>query len=201
MNTPPRKAANATFLSVMDAIHSRRSVRNYLPDKLDPRVLRSLLDAAVQAPTAMHEEPWGFVVIEDVRLLDRLAASARQWAELKAQGASSREARMVVDLLEQPGFSIFHNARTLVVIYSRFAGPFVVADCWLAAENFLLAACSKGLGTCIIGLIVPVLNTPEWRAELKVPAGATAIAPIVIGMPAAVTPPVSRQPPVILSWN
>lgn len=48
-------------VSVLDAIHERRSVRAYSPQRLDQAtVRRKLLDAAVWAPTAVHEEPWAF---------------------------------------------------------------------------------------------------------------------------------------------
>jgi hypothetical protein len=44
------------------------------------------------------------------------------------------------------------------------------------------------------------LNTPEWKAKLKIPAEMTAIAPMIVGVPAGLTPPVSRKPPEIISW-
>jgi nitroreductase len=65
-------------MSAMDAIYHRRSVRDYAPEKIDQNVIRSLLDAAVHAPTAMHEEPWSFAVIQDKKLLDRLSESAKK---------------------------------------------------------------------------------------------------------------------------
>lgn len=68
-----------------------------------------------------------------------------------------------------------------------------MADCWLAAENLLLAAYAQGLGTCVIGFAVSALNTPEWKAELKIPAEMTAVAPMIVGVPAGVTPPVPPQ--------
>ena len=58
-------------MSVMDAIYHRRAVRNYTPRTIARAVLRKLLDAAVHAPTAMHEEPWSFAVIQDKALLNR----------------------------------------------------------------------------------------------------------------------------------
>jgi nitroreductase len=103
-------------------------------------------------------------------------------------------------VVDKPDFHVFYNAGTLIVIYSKKQGPFVVADCWLAAENLLLSACAQGLGTCVIGFAVSALNTPEWRAELKIPTEMTAIAPMIVGVPAGETPPVSRNAPEILSW-
>ncbi|HVC20081.1 MAG TPA: nitroreductase family protein, partial [Vicinamibacterales bacterium] len=60
-------------MNVMDAIYGHRSVRSYTGDLLDRSVVRSLLDAAVRAPTAMHAEPWMFVVVQDGRLLEQLS--------------------------------------------------------------------------------------------------------------------------------
>lgn len=103
--------------------------------------------------------------------------------------------------LDTPDFNIFYDAGTLVVIWAKPMGPFVAADCWLAAQNLMLAACAKGLGTCVIGFAVGALNTPEWKAHLGVPAEWTAIAPIIVGAPAGSTPPVPRKKPEIVSWR
>lgn len=191
----------AASMSVMDAIHQRRSVRNYTPRTIEQTVIRTLLDAAVLAPTAMHEEPWSFSVIQDKKLLDRLSESAKKLVRNEAQGSDSHQAKHTLHVVDKPDFHVFYNAGTLIVIYSKIQGPFVVADCWLAAENLLLAACSQGLGTCIIGFAVSALNTPEWKAELKIPAEMTAIAPIIVGVPAGETPPVPRKPPEIIIWK
>jgi len=37
--------------------------------------------------------------------------------------------------MANPEFSIFYDASTLIVICARPMGPFVAADCWLAAET------------------------------------------------------------------
>jgi nitroreductase len=56
----------------MEAIQQRRSVRSFTAQTLDRGTLQSLLAAAVRAPTAMDQEPWAFVVIQDASVLDRL---------------------------------------------------------------------------------------------------------------------------------
>ena len=187
-------------MSVMDAIYHRRSVRNYAPGKIDQTIIRSLLDAAVHAPTAMHEEPWSFAVIQDKKLLDRLSESAKKLVRNEAQGSDTDRAKHTLHVVDKPDFHVFYNAGTLIVIYSKLEGQFVVADCWLAAENLLLGAYAQGLGTCVIGFAVTTLNTPEWKAELKIPAGMTAIAPVILGVPAGETPTVPRKPAEIHTW-
>jgi nitroreductase len=188
-------------MSVMDAIHHRHAVRDYTSQKIDKDAIRTLLDAAVHAPTAMHEEPWAFVVIQDKSLLNRLSDNVK---ELLAGGTdpihpphgSPSHGRFTT-----PEFNAFYNAGTLIVICGKPLGPFVVSDCWLAAENLMLAACASGLGTCPIGLAVTALNTPRWKKEFNIPTEMTAFAPIIVGVPASVTPSSVRKEPEVLIWK
>ena len=198
MITPSKVVNSERSLSVMDAIYRRRAVRNYASQPVDADTIRALLDAAVHAPTALHEEPWAFAVIQDRNLLDRLSDSVKETARHEAQGAQDTH---LARLLSHSDFHVFHGAGTLIVLYGKFPGPFVVADCWLAAENLMLAACARGLGTCVIGSAVPALNTPAWKTELQIPAAMTAVAPIIVGVPAGETPPVPRKLPEILAWK
>jgi nitroreductase len=201
MTKHPKAANPEVAMSAMDAIYRRRSVRNYTPRTIGQDVIRALLDAAVHAPTAMHEEPWSFAVIQDKNLLNRLSESAKERVRSEAQGSDSDHAKHSLELVNKPDFHVFYNAGTLIVICGKFQGPYVVADCWLAAENLMLAACAKGLGTCVIGFAVSALNTPEWKAELSIPVEMTAIAPVIVGVPAGETPPVPRKEPEIIAWK
>ena len=192
--------AKAT-LSAMDVLYGRRAVRDYLPESIDQNTIRALLDAAVHAPTAMHEEPWSFVIIQDRKRLNRLSENAKEQVRIDMRGSKSAQAEHMLELVNDPDFHLFYNAGTLIVICSNNQGTTGIADSWLAAENLMLAACAKGLGTCVIGLAISVLNTPEWKAELDIPAGTAAIAPIIVGVPAGKTAVSARKPPKILAWK
>jgi nitroreductase len=194
-------ATGETELSVMNAIHERRSVRSYSPQRLDQATIRNLLDAAVWAPTAVHEEPWAFVIVQDMAALKRLSDRAKAIFAADARRAHPDQATHLLEILAQPDFNIFYNAGTLIIICGRPKGPFVVADCWLGAENLMLAAHAMRLGSCVIGFAVPALNTPEIKAELGIPADCTAIAPIIVGVPSGETPRTTRKDPEILTWK
>lgn len=195
-------------LSALDAIFMRRSVRAYTPQKLDESTIRALLDAAVQAPTAMHMEPWAFVVIQDEATLKRYSDRAKvSWAK---EAAKYRDLHAGVDAATEsafakrfasPDFCVFYDASTLIVICAKPTGPFVVADCWLAAENLMLAACALGLGTCCIGSAIPALNSPEAKSELGIPPDVDAVAPIIMGVPSGPAIEVPRKDPHILYWK
>src|SRR5581483_8927644 len=118
--------AVAHELSALDAIYHRRAVRAYRPDPVDDATIQRLLDAAVHAPTAMHEEPWSFVVVQDRATLAHISdrAKALMVGEatahrelLRAPGATpvGRHLAMLTD----PSFNIFYNAGTLVVVCGK----------------------------------------------------------------------------------
>jgi nitroreductase len=193
-----KRKANMT---VMDAIYKRSSVRSYSPERLDQTTIRTLLAAAVRAPTAVHLEPWVFAIVQDTSVLKRLSDRAKPLFLEEVRRAHLDRGGHSLDIFASPDFNMFYNAGTLIIICGKPLGPFVVADCWLAAENLILAACSMELGTCVIGAAVPALNSRDIKAELGISDELTAIAPIIVGIPSDETPPTARKEPEILFWK
>jgi len=187
-------------MNINEAIQSRRSVRDFTSQKVDEASIHLLLEAAVHAPTARHEEPWVFAVIQNKNLLNRLSDDIKELLASGGDPIHPHGAGHGAEHFTTPEFNIFYNAATLIIIYAKPMGEFVVADCWLAAENLMLLACASGLGSCVIGLAVSALNTPKWKTELGIAAEMTAIAPIIVGVPAAETPAVARKPPEVQTW-
>jgi nitroreductase len=188
----------------MNAIYKRRSVRAYSDKPVGEAAVRELLDAAVQAPTAMHLEPWAFAIVQDKAVLkrysDRAKAMLRAPAVAVGWGSAGRSASDHPAMLDDPAFNIFYDAGTLIVICRRQKGRFADADCWLAAENLMLAAAQKGLATCCIGFAIPVLNRSAVKRELGIPAEGAAVAAIVVGDARGAVPAVPRKAPQILAW-
>lgn len=191
-------------LSALDAIYQRHATRSYKPDRVAKKEIEALLNAAVHAPTAMHLEPWAFVVVQDRALLKRISDRAKTIAQTP-RGSDHRElartTTRAVAMLSDPAFNIFYDAGTLIVICGKPMGSFVSADCWLAAENLMIAATALGYATCPIGFAVPALADPEVKAELGIPADVTAYAPIIVGVPATRVPAQARRKPEILCWK
>jgi nitroreductase len=200
--------ATAGTLSALDVIYSRRSVRAYTQEKVPESTVRSLIDAAVQAPTALGTPSSSFVVVQNQRSLARLSELSKTlWGE-QASTHPERFLHLRFDAgeeflarLSDPHFDIFHGATTLIVICARGTEWWETAGCWMAAENLMLAASALGLGTCCIGAAVDALNTAEIRLELAISPNLTAVAPIVVGMPAAQSAPMERPPADVVAWK
>jgi nitroreductase len=186
--------------NVFEAILARRSVRSYGPVKVGFNAINTLLEAAVRAPTAMLE-PWAFVVVQDEQILRKVSERSKPIFVKEVRHRFSQGVSHSFEHFDQPDFDIFHGASTLIIICAKSAGPFVIADCWLAAENLMLAACDLELGTCVIGSSTSVLNIHKVKTELGIPDEYTAIAPIVVGVPAGKTIATSRKPPLVLAWK
>ena len=187
-------------MSAIDAIYSRHAIRHYKDEIVDSELIDTLLDAAVQAPSAMHESPWAFSIIQDKSLLHGISEDAKK-SILEKDSHSSLATKHGIDIVSQKDYEIFYNANTLILICSRFQGPFVQADCWLAAENLMIAACAKGLGTCVIGFAIDTLNTNQWKERLGIPLEMTVVAPIIVGIPSGDPNPIDRKPPNIVAWR
>jgi nitroreductase len=189
-------------MDVFETILARRSVRSYKAQEIDQVTTHILLEAAVRAPTAMHQEPCAFVIIQDRALLRKLSDRAKPLflADIEAQQASSQHFDHLIDIFSKPEFNIFYDAGTLILICGKTDTPSFAADCWLAAENLMLAACAMGLGSCVIGSALPVFNIPEVKAMLGIPNEFSVVAPIILGFANDETiTPSSRKPPVILT--
>jgi nitroreductase len=185
-------------MNLSEAINARRAVRAYTAQRVDEPTIRSLLQAAVHAPSAMNAQPWAFAIVQDVAQMKRYSDRAK--SILLAQAFDSKTHRYE-EMLRNEQFNVFYDASTLIVIGATKRGPYTDADCWLAAENLMLAACDAGLGTCCIGFAIPMLNTQEVMEELRMPVGGAAVAPIIVGYPSAMTGPVARAEPRVLSWS
>lgn len=186
----------------LTAIYRRRSVRSYMPEDVAPITLNRLLRAAVQAPTAMHRESCAFAVIQNRDVLRRYSDSAKSLLlhQQATVGMPEAQELSLHDRLLDPAFNIFYDAGALVVICRKSDTSFAEADCWLAAQNLMLAAVAENLGSCCIGLALPALNTAEAHRELCIPEGGAAVAAIILGVPSGPATPTTRKPPKILCW-
>jgi len=187
-------------MSVTEAIRQRRAVRSFTDEGVEESALRALIDAAIQAPSALNAQPWAFVVIDDgARLGDYGERAKAHYLTLELPEPYRSQAR---EILTRPGYELFHGAPALVVIYARSGGHHdTVADCFLAAQNLMLAACEAGLGTCPIGFARPFFGLPEVKQALEVAAEWQPALPLVVGHPARPTPAPGRRPAMILSWR
>lgn len=186
-------------MDVIEAIYKRRAARDYTEKEVDRAAVAYLLRAAIQAPSALNEQPWAFGVIQTRHLLKQYSDHAKAALLEQLEKESALYAHR--DMLANPDFNIFYNAGTLIIIYAKPSALHPAEDCCLAAQNLMLAAYGLGLGSCPIGFARPWLDLPDVKRELGVPAGYTAVFPVIVGFVSGASPAVSRTDAEILFWK
>jgi len=181
-------------MDLREAIYTRRAVREFTAEAVDEKTLRQLIDAAIQAPSAVNQQPWSFCVVRDLALLARISSEAKAHMLRISPVALLPHFQ---ERLNNPNFHIFYHAPALILISSVAESPWTIENCSLAAENMMLAARAAGLGTCWIGFAQAWLGTPEGKAALNLPANYVPVAPIIVGHPKSEPPPVPRKEPEI----
>ena len=150
-------------MEVLEAIFTRRSIREYGPGKIAQEDVDQLLKAAMYAPSAHNYQPWQFVVIRDKILLQKI-----------------RKLHPYAEMLKNAGLAIIVCGD---VTLEKHIG-YLVQDCSAATQNILLAAHGLGLGAVWLGLH-PRENRIKMIAQLiGLPKDIIPVSMVSIGIPA-----------------
>jgi len=101
-------------VNLNEAISGRRSVREYTDEALDEKSLRCLMDVAVQAPSAVNQQPWTFTIVRDRKALDQISREAKSY--MLANMPAAVHSDHFHALLSDPAFHIFYRAPALILI-------------------------------------------------------------------------------------
>lgn len=154
-------------MDALDAIFSRRSIRQFTEQPVTEEQIETLLRAAMSAPSAANRQPWQFVVINDRSILSAIT-SFHQYSLMLRQ---SPIAILVCGDCNRA--------------YER---GYLMLDCSAATQNILLAAHALGLGAVWLGIYPREQRITGMRNLLKLPDNIEPIALVAIGHPAEQKP-------------
>lgn len=164
----------------VDAILTRRSIRNFTGEPLERSAVETLLRAAMSAPSAHNQQPWEFIVIDERETLDSIP---------KYHPYSK--------MLMQAPAAILVCARTMALP----AQVFWPQDCAAATQNILVAANSLGIGSVWLGIYPHEGLVQKTRELLNIPEDITPFSFIALGKPAEEKQPSERFDPARVHHN
>ncbi len=132
-------------MDVLEAIHSRRSVRSYKPDAVSDETLQTVLDAARWAPSWANTQCARFVVVREQSIKDQLAGCLNPG---NPATAAVRDAPVVIAACAVLGKAGYKRGEACTE-----KGDWFMFDTALAMQNLTLAAHALGLGTVHVGLV------------------------------------------------
>jgi nitroreductase len=112
-------------MDVFEAIKGRRSIRKYKKEEIDRKILEEIVDAGRWAPSAYNACAWKYVVLTDRKRIEGL-----------------------VEIVGKNG--LFMKDASAVIVAVCKEGKYYIEDTCAAAQNILLAAYAKDVGTCWI---------------------------------------------------
>src|SRR5271157_4431146 len=159
-------------------IKGRRSVRCYTDKPVLKEQIEAVLEAGTWAPTAMHREPWRFIVIEDEKLIkyvsDETKLAVQQMMPPLAEQFTTKE-----DI-------VCYNAPVLILVCAEKDPQWTtmnLVDSALAAQNMFLKAYELGLGTCYMGFVSLLNSKPDTLKKIGVPENYELMVPFILGHP------------------
>lgn len=160
---------------IYENIMTRSSVRSYTSKPVEKETVDSLLRAGMAAPTAGNRQPWEFIVVDDMDIL-------QGFTEIIPGTHMATKAPLAIVVAGTPSKALMPE--------------YWVQDCSAASENILLAAHAMGLGAVWCGAYP---NNEQNRVDkvsklLSLPEGTIALNIIVIGYP-------DGEPVIKDKWN
>jgi nitroreductase len=158
-------------MDTIEAILTRRSIRKYQDKTVPEDVVRSLLAAGMQAPSARDERAWHFVVIDNREILDAVP-------RFQPYSRMLRQAPLAI-----------------LVCGDQSIEPeegYLSQNCSAATQNILLAAHALGLGAVWLGIYPRPERMDGMRQLVGLPENIIPITLISIGYPAEQKKPDDR---------
>ncbi len=160
--------------TVIEAIHARRSIRQYKDIAVEREKLEQVALAGIAAPNAMNRQAWA------VRIID-----SKEWIDSCTEAFVAQvKGTPLGDHLLKPDFkNMFRNAPAVIFVAAE-PSNYASVDCGILGQNMMLAAHELGLGTCCLGSPVGFMNSEEGKqflASLNLPEGYALQFAIAIG--------------------
>ncbi len=161
-------------MDAAECIKSRTTVREYLPEDLPEEDVREILEAAVAAPSSGNSQDWEFVVVRNRETKRKLA-----------------EAALGQRFVEEAPVAIVVCCNRKRNLYGeRGSSLYSIQNSAAAIENLMLAAWSKGVGSCWVG----AFRESEVAAAVGLPEDVRPLAIITLGYPKRIPEKPRRLP-------
>ena len=156
---------------VLDAIYSRRSIREYTEEEVPLELIKEIIKAGMWAPSGLNNQPWRFAIVTNKELKKRFEPLTKYSRIIKG-------AKALIPVFIDKN-AMYHSTKDHQAIGA-------------CLENMLLAAHSLGLGAVWLGEIIK--SDKEIRELLGLGDDLELMAVIALGYPARKDQKSRRRP-------
>jgi F420 biosynthesis protein FbiB-like protein len=159
-------------MNTLEAIRERRSIRKFTSTPIADDLIRTILEAAVQAPSGKNRQPWRFIVVKEDKRAAMVRIMREGIAKTKTQGEDAGSAEWTAKIMEQTPVTVFIfnpegvHPWMLRSIGQMFQEVVDVQSVGAAIQNMLLAAQDVGLGSLwICDVFYAYEGLSQWLGE------------------------------------
>ena len=153
---------------IIRTILERRTIRKYISKQIPKETLEIILNAGLYAPNAGGRQSAIIVVCQDNVLNEKLGKiNKNMMADIfekngisPKMGSVSKEQPSLID--DSNIKSAFYGAPTVLTLFAQ-KNYNQTGDCFVMAENIILAARSLGIGSCIVARATETFATEEGK--------------------------------------
>jgi nitroreductase len=192
-------------MDAIECIRTRKSIRRFKPDPVPREVLMEVIDCAKWSPSYKNSQPWEAIICSGAKrealskmLLELLATGAppspdvpapQSWPPPEAarieDHINHRRATIGVDLgdpdhikkIKKENFQFYGAPHVIYLFQDASLSPWSLFDLGLFAQNLMLVAHAKGLGT------VAQAFATDYAQEIKRFLAIPDTKRLILGMP------------------
>lgn len=161
-------------MEFLECCQTRRSVRRYLPKKVERETVRGLVQAASHAPSWKNSQTTRYIVIDDETLIQNIACEGCLGFTFNQKTIENTPCLVVVATVE--GHSGYEQDGSFSTAKGTHWESF---DAGIATQTFCLAAWDKGLATVILG----IFDETYVAKRIALPEGQKISALVALGYP------------------
>ena len=171
-------------MDATDVIKGRRSVRKYKDQVVDRALMQEILDLTRFAPSWINFQVARWTLIDNPDVIKTLATDGVREFSYNMNTLENAKGVAILSFVKGKSGSMENYN-----MESHNIDKWEVFDAGIACQTFCLSAFSKGIGTCIFG----VINESQIAKIIDLPAEETVAALIVYGYPEGDTPAPARK--------
>ncbi len=156
-------------MELLELMKQRRSIRKYLPRRVEREKLDKIVEAGLYAPSPGGRQSAKILLLDDPALIERIGivnagCENRNWG---GKGVSAEQPSIIDDLSIRSGFYGCTALGMVCVPKSSANTVNGIGAAFVCAQNMVLESYALGVSSCIVGRAEATFRNPEMAALLS----------------------------------
>ena len=155
-------------MELLEMLRHRRSIRKYLPQRVEREKLEKIQEAGIYAPNPGGRQGTKVIIVDNPELIEKIGiinanCENRNWG---GDGVSADQPSIIDDLSIKSGFYGAPALGIVCVPSARKDMVNVIGSAFVCAQNMVMEAYDLGVSSCIVGRAEATFSQPGMQEIL-----------------------------------